>query len=81
MDLECPLEAGELVITKNVDLPAEIPPVRSIPRLHTDSVLIDEQGKYTVLADVFTADDVQITCLTATVAFSRGSFFSNEDEL
>merc|ERR1712193_447614 len=33
-------------------------------------------GKYTVLADVYTAKDVQITCLTATVAFSRGSFFN-----
>lgn len=38
------------------------------------------QGKYTVLADVFTADDVQITCLTATVAFSRSSkgFFGSD---
>ncbi|KFH47182.1 Phosphatidylglycerol/phosphatidylinositol transfer protein-like protein [Hapsidospora chrysogenum ATCC 11550] len=60
VDLECPLEAGEMEITKSVDLPAEIPP-----------------GKYTVLADVYTKDDVQITCLTATVAFSR-SFFNNE---
>jgi hypothetical protein len=38
------------------------------------------QGKYTVLADVFTADDVQITCLTATVTFSRSSngFFGSD---
>ncbi|WZH41584.1 ML domain-containing protein [Fusarium acuminatum] len=37
-------------------------------------------GKYTVLADVFTVDDVQITCLTATVAFSRSSrsFFGSD---
>merc|ERR1712169_110941 len=35
-------------------------------------------GKYTVLADVYTAKDVQITCLTATVAFSRGSFFNQD---
>ncbi|EFX03826.1 ml domain containing protein [Grosmannia clavigera kw1407] len=28
-------------------------------------------GKYTVLADVFTADDKPITCLTATVVFNR----------
>jgi len=61
VDLECPLEAGDLEITKSVDLPAEIPP-----------------GKYTVLADVYTAKDVQITCLTATVAFSRGSFFNQD---
>lgn len=31
------------------------------------------QGKYTVIADVFTADDEPITCLTATVDFSRRS--------
>ncbi|KAI9897014.1 hypothetical protein N3K66_008036 [Trichothecium roseum] len=36
-------------------------------------------GKYTVLADVYTADDVQVTCLTATVAFSRGSFLESEE--
>lgn len=37
------------------------------------------QGKYTVFADVYTADDEPITCLTATVVFSRGgdkSFFN-----
>jgi hypothetical protein len=34
--------------------------------------LTPPQGKYTVLADVFTADDIQVTCLTATVSFSRG---------
>jgi len=61
VDLKCPLEAGEMEVSKKVDLPAEIPP-----------------GKYTVLADVYTADDVQITCLTATVSFNRGSFFNNE---
>ncbi|GJC78054.1 phosphatidylglycerol/phosphatidylinositol transfer protein [Colletotrichum liriopes] len=36
-------------------------------------------GKYTVFADVYTADDVPITCLTAQVVFSRSnkqSFFS-----
>jgi hypothetical protein len=30
------------------------------------------QGKYTVFADVYTVDDVPITCLQATVVFSRG---------
>lgn len=29
------------------------------------------QGKYTVLADVFTKDSKKITCLTATVQFHR----------
>lgn len=30
-----------------------------------------QQGKYTVLADVYTKDDEPITCLTATVVFSN----------
>lgn len=29
------------------------------------------QGKYTVLADVFTKDNDKITCLTATIQFHR----------
>lgn len=36
-------------------------------------------GKYTVLADVYSVDDLPITCLTATVAFSRSSFFFGSD--
>ena len=28
VDLECPLEKGEMVLTKEVDLPKQIPPVR-----------------------------------------------------
>merc|ERR1712169_139566 len=50
-------------------------------RLITTSVDLPAEippGKYTVLADVYTAKDVQITCLTATVAFSRGSFFNQD---
>jgi len=54
VDKECPLEKGDVTITKEVELPSAIPP-----------------GKYTVLADVFTFDDRRITCLEATVAFSR----------
>ena len=54
VDLECPLEEGETKLSKDVDLPKEIPP-----------------GKYTVLADVFTADSKKITCLTAQVQFHR----------
>lgn len=34
-------------------------------------------GKYTVLADVFTRDNEPITCLQATVVFSRGSLSLN----
>ncbi|KFY90649.1 hypothetical protein V500_05054 [Pseudogymnoascus sp. VKM F-4518 (FW-2643)] len=60
VDLECPIEAGQTKITKEVELPAQIPP-----------------GKYTVTADVFTEDDRQITCLSATVQF-KGSFGSFE---
>ncbi|KAM0328105.1 hypothetical protein ACHAQA_005508 [Verticillium albo-atrum] len=35
-------------------------------------------GKYTVFADVYTKDDEPITCLTAAVAFSRGSILGLE---
>jgi len=54
VDLECPIEKGKISITKEVELPKEIPP-----------------GKYTVQADVYTADDEHITCLTAMVFFGR----------
>ena len=30
------------------------------------------QGKYTVLADVYSKDNEKITCLTASVIFRRG---------
>jgi hypothetical protein len=33
VDKECPLEPGELQVTKDVELPNEIPPVRSSMRL------------------------------------------------
>ncbi|KAG6034930.1 hypothetical protein E4U41_006294 [Claviceps citrina] len=56
VNLKCPVQPGERVITKSVDLPKEIPP-----------------GTYTVIADVFTAKDERITCLTATVRFTVGS--------
>jgi len=54
VEMECPIKKGKTLITKQVELPKEIPP-----------------GKYTVLADVYTVDDRPITCLTATVVFSR----------
>lgn len=80
VDLKCPVEAGVVEVTKSVDLPAEIPPVRDHSPLYSVYVANLAQGKYTVLADVFTVDDVQITCLTATVAFSRSSrnFFGSD---
>ncbi|MCJ1253817.1 Phosphatidylglycerol/phosphatidylinositol transfer protein [Lignoscripta atroalba] len=54
IDKPCPVKKGKTVITKDVDLPQQIPP-----------------GKYTVLADVYTKDDRKITCLQASVTFSR----------
>jgi hypothetical protein len=39
VDLECPLEAGEMEITKSVDLPAEIPPVRTPLHTHKSGML------------------------------------------
>ncbi|KAL6717167.1 Phosphatidylglycerol/phosphatidylinositol transfer protein [Lecanora helva] len=51
VDEECPLSGGK-TITKDVDLPKEIPP-----------------GSYTVLADVYTSSDEQVTCLNAHVKF------------
>ncbi|KAG5926876.1 hypothetical protein E4U42_002843 [Claviceps africana] len=67
VDLKCPVEPGERIITKAVDLPKEIPP-----------------GTYNVVADVFSANDERITCLTATVTFSingLGDFNFNDNEL
>ncbi|KAF3072471.1 putative phosphatidylglycerol/phosphatidylinositol transfer protein precursor [Trichoderma pleuroticola] len=66
VDLACPLENGQMTITKSVDLPSAIPP-----------------GTYSVLADVYSADDEKITCLKATVNFPRPSLgsFENTEEL
>ncbi|OQO05575.1 hypothetical protein B0A48_09345 [Cryoendolithus antarcticus] len=55
VDLECPVKKGTTELSKDIELPSQIPP-----------------GKYTVLADVVTKDGKKITCLTATVQFSRG---------
>ncbi len=95
VDLECPLKKGETILTKEVDLPKEIPPVCLVvlitslwfapswkaPGYHdawvykdmNSSVLIEIiiQGKYTVLADVYTVDDRKITCLQASIQFHR----------
>lgn len=75
VDLECPIEKGKISITKDVDLPKEIPPVRQLPLFTRWEVtrLTRTQGKYTVQADVYTKDDKHITCLTATVTFDRRS--------
>ncbi|KAF7715959.1 Uncharacterized protein PECH_004618 [Penicillium ucsense] len=48
VDLKCPLEKGRMTMTKQVDLPKQIPP-----------------GRYSVLADAYTADHEKVTCLQA----------------
>lgn len=73
VDLSCPLDKGEMTLSKDVDLPKEIPPVRfddSTTLLVTEDANV-LQGTYTVLADVFTKDGDKITCLTAKIAFHR----------
>ena len=71
-DLECPLKKGEMTMTKDVDLPNEIPPVCCPSRSKLQSCeLTYMQGTYTVIADVYTEDKKKITCLTAKVAFHR----------
>ncbi|POS78553.1 ML domain-containing protein [Diaporthe helianthi] len=72
VDLECPIDSGNLTLTKTVELPKEIPNVRKLTSLFVRDVSANlrAQGKYTVLADVYTKDDKPITCLTATVVFS-----------
>jgi hypothetical protein len=82
VDLSCPLKKGDMTLTKEVDLPAQIPPVctrffglgaRTRAQDCFYGVSTDKrwQGKYTVLADVYTKDGDKITCLTATVWFHR----------
>jgi hypothetical protein len=61
----------------NVDMECPVEPGKLTITKSVDLPAEIPPGKYTVFADVYTVDDVQITCLTATVAFSRGgsSFF------
>ena len=74
VDLKCPLEKGKMVLTKQVDLPKQIPPVNS-PRSRQCTCIIQEmltdfsQGHYSVLADVYTEDNRKVTCLKAEVDF------------
>ena len=64
VDLECPLEKGDMVLEKQVDLPNQIPPVRSLHAKNINQKLtFTLQGKYSVLADVYTKDQRQVTCL------------------
>ena len=67
IDEECPLE-GAKTVTKNVELPKEIPPVRKCDfQLLVKLTVL--QGQYTVLADVYTEGNEKITCLEASVKF------------
>lgn len=52
VDLECPIKKGKQVITKEVEIPNEVP-----------------GGRYIVNAKAYTAEDIFITCLSATVDF------------
>jgi len=70
VDEKCPLE-GVKTITKEVNIPKEVPPVCPGSPLPCWIALIlwVFQGKYAVLADVYDEDDKPITCLKATVSF------------
>lgn len=73
VDLECPVKAGEMILTKEIDLPKAIPPVSALTTSNRQSFKTDNfQGKYHVTADVYTKDDVPITCLTADIFFHPG---------
>ncbi|KAK0118254.1 Phosphatidylglycerol/phosphatidylinositol transfer protein [Cadophora gregata] len=78
VDMECPIKKGPITITKEVQLPKEIPPVSCHATtpviLFTYLILIIIQGKYSVHANAITTDDDKkekdhITCLEANVAF------------
>ena len=84
IDKECPLEEGEITITRDVELPQQIPPVSHPPflfvvcLLHSlssvEQMLINNfvtQGTFNVEADVYTKDDEKITCLQATINFGK----------
>lgn len=69
VDEECPLD-GEKVIRKEFQLPSRIPPVCEDPQIFSRVlILMCSQGRYTVLADVYTVEHVQITCLEAQMSF------------
>jgi len=84
VDLHCPIEKGKTSIMKQVALPAEIPPVSKpcrprgegahleVPDLSVTELLQTCQGKYTVLADVYTKSKERITCLESTIFFHVG---------
>ncbi|OJJ76427.1 hypothetical protein ASPBRDRAFT_408894 [Aspergillus brasiliensis CBS 101740] len=78
VDLECPLEKGRMSLTKQVELPRQIPPVRGFLwytaiDVEINQVIINQQGRYTVHADVYTKDDKHVTCLEAhNIEFKTG---------
>lgn len=72
VDLECPIKKGKIVITKDVTLPKEIPPVCA-PFIWCRCwlwLLTMVQGNYGVFADAYTADDKKIVCVESTIRFS-----------
>lgn len=82
IDKECPIGPGSVKITKDVEIPAQIPPVSlfSIRLVTSVTDFVMYQGHYTVTADVYTGEetkattdkeDKQITCLTASISFAK----------
>lgn len=69
VDLSCPIKKGKTTITKDVELPKEIPPVSFKPLQDYVDANPIPQGKYTVFADAYTKDKKKIICLEATVQF------------
>lgn len=65
VNLECPLEEGPLVLTREVDLPAQIPPVRSTCHL------FEAQGLSTKLTICNRANTLSMR--TFTTRTTRGS--------
>lgn len=68
VDMKCPIKAGETTVSKTVEMPEQIPQVCSV-FVCAATLLTSGQGKYDVIADVYTADDEPIVCLAATVVF------------
>jgi hypothetical protein len=68
VDLKCPVNKGKITLTKDVDIPSNIPGVSVIATMvvsHANLI----QGTYTVVADAYTKDEKKIVCLEATVKF------------
>jgi hypothetical protein len=77
-NMSCPFAPGKISVTKSVDLPAVIPPVRGLVFSHPAMMLTCYKGTYTVFGDAYSDDDEQITCLEAVVNFARPGLWEEE---